>query len=282
MLNTLERQRARIKARIDNPNAPVVAETPRTRTRTSAQQTADAKVAEIEREVAGAQRNLEEAQARYTDKHPDVLKAKDTLIAAQARLKTAKAAVPGSVDVADDPVASLPADPAVLQRELNEIERQIAAERARIRGAAPPAAGSNDPATAAATAASSVVKLEEDYQQLKLDVDQQKLRVDNLADSAFRSQMEAQQRVAEQGESLSIVDGAYRPLRPTGKPKKTLVLAGLVVFTLLGVVLALALALLDERIYRRGDLDLLIDVPVLAASPRARGRRRFGRSGPSW
>ena len=55
---------------------------------------------------------------------------------------------------------------------------------------------------------------------------------------------------------------------------RPLVLAGLVVFTMLGVVLALALALLDDRIYRRGDLDQLIGVPVLAAIPRDR-RRRF-------
>jgi len=274
ILNALERQRARIKARIENPTAPVPLETPRARTRSGAQQAADAKVAEIDREVAGAQRNLEDAQSRFTDKHPDVLKAKDNLASAQARLKAAKAAVPADLASADDPVASLPADPAALQRELNEIERQIAAERARVKGVTPTTTGPTDSAaTAAATAASGVVKLEDDYQQLKLDVDQQKQRVDNLADSSFRSQMEAQQRVAEQGESLSVVDPAYRPMHPTGKPKRTLVLAGLVIFTLLGVALAAGLALLDDRIYRRSDLDMLDRVPVLAAIPRASKRR---------
>lgn len=279
ILGALERQRARIKARIENPTAPPPpVETPRNRTRTPAQQAADARVAEVEREVAGAQRALEDAQSKYTDRHPTVLKAKENLAAAQTRLKSAKAAVPPDADAPPDPVAALPADPAVLQRELAEIERQIAAERARQRGAAASTgagSGTDAAASAAATAASSVVKLEEDYQRLKLDVDEQKERVDSLADSAFRTQMEAQQRIAEQGESLSIVDPAFRPLQPTGKPKKQLVMVGVIVFTMLGTVLALALALLDDRIYRRRDLDALELVPVLATIPRARTRRRW-------
>jgi capsular polysaccharide biosynthesis protein len=64
-------------------------------------------------------------------------------------------------------------------------------------------------------------------------------------------------------------------MRPIGKPKTTLVLAGLVVFTMLGLALAAGLALLDDRIYRRDDLDLLTTVPVLAAIPRAARHRRF-------
>lgn len=282
ILQALERQRARIRARIENPTAPVpVPEPPRNRTRTAAQQAADAKVAEVEREVAGASRALEDAQSKYTDRHPDVQKARDNLASAQQRLKAAKAAVPPDADggPAPDPVAALPADPAALRRELEQIERQIAAERARQRGAAPDAAAgaASAVAAAAASAASSVVKLEDDYQRLKLDVDEQKERVDSLADSAFRTQMEAQQRAAEQGESLSIVDPAFRPLFPTGKPKKALVMTGVVVFTLMGVVVALGLALLDDRVYRRRDLESLPEVRVLASIPREKRRRGLRR-----
>lgn len=272
VLQALERQRARIKARIENPDAPVPVATPTRRERTPEQQAADAKVAEIEREVAGAVRRLEDARAKFTDRHPDVLKAQDNLAAAQTRLKAAKAAVPP--DKVEEPLPMATADPAQLQKLLSDIERQISAEKARrSAGSATPA-----PDTGAAAVASSVVKLEDDYQQLKLDVDEQKQRVDSLADSAFRAELEAQQRIAEQGDSLSIVDGAYRPLRPTGQPKRKLVMMGLVVFTLLGVGLAVGLALLDDRVYHRDDLIAVSPVPVLAVIPRAKARRRwFGR-----
>ncbi|MBK9036037.1 MAG: hypothetical protein IPL61_33135 [Myxococcales bacterium] len=281
VLQALERQRARIKARIDNPNAPVPTPAPVRRERTPEQLAADAKVAEVEREVAAASRRVEDAQAKFTDRHPEMLKAKEALASAQARLRAAKAAVPpDKVVVVDDPLPSTPVDPAQLQRLLADIERQIAAERGRTRpGAGVAVTPDGGAATAAAAAASSVVKLEDDYQQLKLDVDEQKQRVDSLADSAFRTELEAQQRIAEQGDSLSIVDGAYRPLRPIGKPKKKLVMVGLVVFTLLGIALALGLALLDDRIYQRDDLLAVSSTPVLAVIPRARARRRrrFGK-----
>ncbi|MEZ4403508.1 MAG: hypothetical protein R3B06_26025 [Kofleriaceae bacterium] len=271
VLQALERQRARIKARIDNPNAPVPAPAPIRRERTPEQIAADAKVGEAEREVAAATRRLEDARARFTDRHPDVLKAQDVLAAAQTRLKAAKAAVPKDVATVDEPVVSTPVDPAALQKDLADVERQIAVERARQKGGAGAATTVTD---SAAAAASSVVKLEDDYQQLKLDVDEQKQRVDTLADSAFRAELEAQQRIAEQGDSLSIVDSANRPLRPTGQPKKKLVMVGLVVFTLLGLALAMGLALLDDRIYQREDLLAVASAPVLAVIPRARGKAR--------
>ncbi len=270
VLSALERHRARILARIANPTAPIEAPTPTRRERTPEQQAADAEVAEVERELAAAQRRLEETQAKFTDRHPDVLKAKDALDAAKARLASAKAAVPPD-PVVDEPVPQVPADPAVLQKQLAEVERQIAAEKARAK----PGAVVTAPDVGAAAAASSVVKTEDDYQRLKLDVDEQKQRVDALADSAFRAELEAQQRIAEQGDSLSIVDGAYKPLRPMGKPKKKLVLVGLVVFTLLGLGLACGLALLDDRVYQRDDLLAVTTAPVLAVIPRARAGRRW-------
>ncbi|MBP8806119.1 MAG: hypothetical protein KBG48_18035 [Kofleriaceae bacterium] len=272
VLQALERQRARIKARIENPDAPIAAPTPVRRERTPEQVAADQKVAEVEREVAAANRRLEDAQSKFTDRHPDVLSARDNLTAAQARLKAAKAAVPPDAVAVDDPLPSTPVDPAQLQKLLTDVERQIAAERARRAGSG---GGSAAPApdAGAAAAANSVVKLEDDYQQLKLDVDEQKQRVDSLADSAFRAELEAQQRIAEQGDSLSIVDGAYRPLRPSGQPKRKLVMMGLVVFTMLGAGLAVALALLDDRVYHRDDLMAVSPVPVLAMIPRGRRRR---------
>lgn len=271
VLQALERHRARIQARIANPDAPIAAPTPVRRERSPEQVAAEAKVAEIEREVAGAQRRLEETQAKFTDRHPDVLKAKDAVDAAQVRLRAAKAAVPPDAPVIDDPLPAVSVDPVVLQKQLADVERQIAAEKARVKPGVPTPA----PDTGAAAAANSVVKTEDDYQRLKLDVDEQKQRVDSLADSAFRTELEAQQRIAEQGDSLSIVDGAFKPLRPIGKPKKRLVMVGLAVFLLLGIGLACGLALLDDRLYQRDDLVEVTTAPVLAVIPRAKPKRRW-------
>jgi uncharacterized protein involved in exopolysaccharide biosynthesis len=118
-----------------------------------------------------------------------------------------------------------------------------------------------------------VVALEDEYQRLKLAVDEQRLRVTNLADSAFKSKLEAEQRAADSQASLAVVDPAYKPLKPIGKPKKMLVMAGVVLFTLMGCGLALGLAVIDDRIYRRHDLDAMGLAPTLAVIPRARVRQ---------
>ncbi|MBZ0231836.1 MAG: hypothetical protein K8M05_05755, partial [Deltaproteobacteria bacterium] len=132
---------------------------------------------------------------------------------------------------------------------------------------------------AAATAAGNwVVELEDEYQRLRLSVDEQRIRVTNLADSAFKSKLEAEQRAADSQASLAVVDPAFRPLKPIGKPKRMLVMAGVVLFTMLGCGLALGLALIDDRIYRRHDLDGLGLPPTLAVIPRARARQRARRT----
>jgi capsular polysaccharide biosynthesis protein len=270
-MQALERQRARIKARIANPDAPPPAPEPRQpRQRTAAQIAADAKVAEAQRELDGAELALAETLGKVTDRHPDAVRAKDRVNAARSRLAAAKAAVPPDVNEPD--VSVIPAGPvdrAQLDKLLADVERQINAERARQRNATPEPGGG----TAVEKPANWVVQLEDEYQRLKLDVDEQRQRVKNLADSAFRSKMDAQQRAADSGANLAVVDPAYKPLKPIGKGKKVVVLGGLVLFTMLGCALALGLALVDDRVYRRADLDSLGLPPTLAVIPRARARR---------
>ncbi len=270
-LQILERQKARIKARIANPGAPVAPEPRQPRTRTAAQIAADQKVADAERELEAAERALAETLNRFTDRHPDAVKARERVDAGKSRLAQAKAAVPQDPDdVAVMP--SGPVDKAQLEAELAQIERQISAERARQRGASatdpPPVAGEKP-----VTAASEIVQLEDEYQRLRLEVDEQRTRVTNLTDSAFRSKLDAEQRAAEQGASLAVLDPAYRPLKPIGKGKKIVVFGGVFLFTALGCALALGLAFIDDRIYRRGDLEALGLAP-LAVIPKARARGR--------
>jgi uncharacterized protein involved in exopolysaccharide biosynthesis len=268
-LQALERQRARIKARLANPSAPPSPQESRAaRPRTPDQIAADGRVAEAKRVVAGAESQLEAERGRWTDKHPNVIRAMEAVSAAKKHLAEVKAAVPA--DDEDLPELALPTgpvDPKELEKQLANVERLLSAAKARGGSAPAPEAGT-------VNQGSWVVKLEDDYQALRLEVDEQRLSVQRLTESAFRSQLEAQQRVAEQGASLSVVDPAYRPLKPVGKGKKVVVIAGVMLFGILGAALALALAIIDDRIYRRADLDVLGLAPVLAVIPRARARSK--------
>jgi len=102
--------------------------------------------------------------------------------------------------------------------------------------------------------------------------------VQSLADSAFRAQMDANQKLAEQGGRLAIVDPAFKPARPSGPGKTIFLLAGMVLFVTLGLSLAVGLAVIDDRLYRRADLERLGVAVLSVISP---GSRSDGDRGPS-
>jgi hypothetical protein len=261
-LYALERQRQRIQARLDAPPDQPVVRTPAPPSPEHI--AAEANVTEAQREVASASRELEDALGKYTDKHPTVIKAQEHLEAAQQKLRHAQAAVPPDDNTPLPPAT--PADRSKLQKELSQLEGQIADEQ---RASAKPGTGSGSAAPAVETGNNWVVELETQYADLRRALNEQRERVSSLADSVFRAQMDASQKSAEQGGTrrrLSVVDPAFKPVRPSGPGRTVFLLAGMVLFLALGGTLAIGLAILDDRLYRRDDIDQL-DIAVLAVIP---------------
>ncbi|HVK83157.1 MAG TPA: hypothetical protein VM513_03570 [Kofleriaceae bacterium] len=254
-LYALERQRMRIQARLDtSPDAPPIRiETPATPERIAA----EAAAAEAQRELSSANRALEDALSRYTDRHPTVIKAQDRVSTAQQKYRAAQAAIPPKVETAVAPAT--PQDRAKLQKELASIEQQIQNEQKRSDSKAAPAADATT---------NWVVQLETEHAKLRREVNEQRERVESLADSVFRAQIDASQKLAEQGGRLTVVDPAFEPARPYGPGRTVFFLAGLAMFVTLGLGLAIGLAAIDDRIYRRIDLGQL-GLPVLGEVSRA-------------
>ncbi len=261
----LERQVSRIKARLAAPVGPAPVREPKAPT--AERIAADAAVAEAKRELTSAERDLESARAKFTDKHPDVVDARDKVTAAQQRVRRAEAQVPA--DEVDD-VALAPtsdADRAALEQELADLESRLASLRSKNRSGD---AGSAAVASATArddAATNWVVERETEYAELRRAVDEQRERVQTLSDSVARAQIDAGIQMAEQGSRLTVVDPAFLPSKPFGKGPKLLIIAGTLVFVALGAVLAMGMAILDDRLYRRADIDELALAPVLAVIP---------------
>jgi uncharacterized protein involved in exopolysaccharide biosynthesis len=271
VLSALRRQQRRIEARLaaaDGAPAPVV----RDRTPSAAERDAQRAVDAAEDEVRQAQREVVALRDRkLTDNHPDMIRAKERVNQAQQRLKRAEAELAAASVGSSEPIAppSSAAERTNLERELREVRQQINAEESRLAGRkvttpAPP------PKT---DVAAGIVQLETEWARLRREVAEQEERVQTLNDSVFRAQLDAQTRIAEQGSALQVVDPAYVPQAPLGKGKKMLVLAGLVVFTGLGLAIAVGLAILDDRLYRRVDVEQLGVAPVLAVIPRLKAGR---------
>ena len=255
-LSALERQRRRIVARLENPDAPVPV------AREAAPEPGELR--EARRDVEAATRTLQERVAQFTEKHPDVVSARSQLADPQQRLRRIEAGLPAVGDA--EPVAAGPVDKAALQRELDKVDRELAAYRAKASGAAAAAPSKSQVADA-------VVSLETEFANLVRDVEEGRERVNTLETRVFTADITASSEVAEAAQ-LSVIDEAYVPAQPAGKPRKMLAMAGTAAFAGLGLVLALGLALIDDRIYRRHDLDRLGFAPVLIVVPSDRKGRR--------
>ncbi len=251
-LAVLERQRARIQQRLEAPAdaPPITVQAPMTPER----QAAEAAVAEAQRAVSAANRALLDAQSKFTEKHPSVIGAQERLDTANQALRAARAAVPPDVETVVRPATA--EDRVKLQREIQQIEQQIAAEQNR--------SGKTPEATEVAT--DRVVKLETEYADLRRARDDARERAQTFADQAFRAKQDADQKRAEQGGRLSIVDPAFRPVQPSGPGKTIFLMAGMILFLSLGLSLAVGLAVIDDRLYRRVDIDSL-GITVLAVIP---------------
>lgn len=266
-LLALERQRRRIRDRLATPDDQANAG-PR---KSPEQVEAERLVQEAENDLRRAQRELEERLSRLQPAHPDVVRAQSEVAAAQQRVQRAKAQVPPSLPRPE------PIDRNALQEELRELEREIGNVKARIRqeqGVEPIIEGEGgDPAAGEEmTEENWVVALETEFARLSQGVDEQRKRLESTDASLSRAEISASQQMAEQGAVLTIIDPANLPTLPQGKGRALLAAAGTAVFILLGTFLALALALIDDRIYGAGDLEKLAIAPVAVVVPRPRKR----------
>jgi uncharacterized protein involved in exopolysaccharide biosynthesis len=269
-LYALERQRQRLQARLDAPPdaPPIRIPAPQTPEKIAA----EAEVSQARSELASANRELSEAMSQYTEQHPAVMRAKDRVTSAKTKLARAQAAVPPDVETTVAPATE--EDRQKLKKELQTLENQIADEQKRG------SKGGASAESAADVTTNWVVQLETEHAKLRRNVTEGRERVEALADSVFRSQMDANQKLAETGGRLSVVDPAFKPVKPSGPGKTIILLAGLALFSVLGGGLAVGLAVIDDRLYRRSDLEelgvsvLAVIPPATARKPRAKNKRK--------
>ena len=186
--------------------------------------------------------------------------AQERVTAALQRLRQAQGAVPADVLVSP----ATPEKREKMKQELADVERQINVLQNKKEGSAS--------TTASDASTNWIVKLETEYAEIRRVVGEQRERVESLDASVFRAQIDASQKAAEAGGRLASLDPAFKPVKPSGPGKTIFLLAGMMLFVSLGLALAVGLAVIDDRLYRRTDLDHL-GVAVLAVIPTATVRQ---------
>ncbi len=261
-IDTLRRAARRLRDRIANPDAPVVATPSRSNRRVESPALQRARA-----ELADAKRSFADKSNRFTPKHPDVIAAKNNVAEVTGRLKRLEAAEKSSRPATVAPVVTPTTSVEDLKKELARIDSEISRLSATTTTDKP----EKD------TIANELVKLETEHARLLRQTDVAAQRLSSLESRVFTAEITASSEFAEAAK-LVVIDEAYLPARPAGKGRKMLAMAGTVVFMCLGCGLALGLALLDDRVYRRADIDDLGIAPVLVVIPKTKkSRKRFRR-----
>ena len=267
-LEALLRQRKRIKASLEAPDDGSA------RTQKTAEQIeAERAVREAKDELDKAERDLEQKLAQFQQAHPDVRRAEKRVADAKDRVKRAEAAVP----------PALPKGPKidrnVLAQQLQDIDKQISAARTRVRNEQRGDQPDEEEKPAVDDTENWIVSLENDFSRLTLAVEEARSRVREVDANLSKAEITASQQMAEEGAVLSVIDPANLPTKPEGKGRIFLTGAGIMAFFMMGSVLALALALVDDRLYTAGDLEQLGIAPVLVVIPKAIKQKKRSRRG---
>jgi hypothetical protein len=269
----LEREAARIRERMGTP-------APKKKPREDAPDpklVADKRAAETELAVAQAEYN--DKLARFTEQHPDVLAAKARVVVAKERLARAQEALAGvrvqePLSGAGEPPKSPPAeesetgddegiiDRATLERELKKIQGEIAVLRARrAREEVPPPV-----ATPPAVPAATVLALDGEWQRLNREVDDARRKKQLIQDK-----LAITTAVPAATSPMVIVDPPYLPTHAAKLGHLPLIGVGCGATFVLAMLMILCLALIDDRVYDRSDVEKLRLATVLVVVPRGGG-----------
>lgn len=268
-LLALQREAHRLQQQIDNPGVPL----PRLVKPAQQDPRLVADKNDAEAELTAARRDLADKQARFTEQHPDVRAAAARVKAAEDRLRRAQVALDSAASPDDsDPQPASVEDRAALQARLARIEAEINRRKANAQPGTPaPSAAKTK------SVAQEIVELETDWSRLNREVTDARDRTKQLQDKQFVASMAATSEAEGRSAQMVIVDPAYKPTHPTGPGKMKLLAMGLFAALGMGVALSFGLALLDDRLYDRHDVERLDVAPVLVVVPRPPGRWRAWR-----
>lgn len=202
-------------------------------------------------DLAQARATLAERMARYTPAHPDVRSAQAAVARAEARVKELAASRPPV------PVAAVAPTSAPI------IRRSVVAP--------PPAAAAS--AAKDDTKPAELVELETDWFRLTRAVTEARQRQAQIEAALFKADLWASSEGGGHGVQVQVIDPAFLPQRALPPGRTTIVAIFLGLALMLGTMIAMVRALLDDRIYGARDAEsiasVIVEVPKVSSNRRA-------------
>ncbi|RPJ87609.1 MAG: hypothetical protein EHM18_00265 [Acidobacteria bacterium] len=203
---------------------------------------------------------LDEMTAKYTDRHPDVLRVREEVARIAAEIPPEDLAV---VTVSPAPVTTVVEPNPVyqkLQSQLDEVKTEIAIrekERVWIQGEI---VRTNTRIQNTPQREQEIKSVEREHEELSKQYENLKGK---LADARLAESLESKQK----GSQFVILDPASLPVKPA-KPNRLLIAAaGFILSLFLGFLLAFLVDVADQKVWTRADLEKCLAFPILAEIP---------------
>lgn len=224
----------------------------------------------VTEQLEAAQAALQAMQLRLTPNHPDVIRAKRTIVELQKR--AAEEAKEGGTVTRPQTPAELSRQNRIrdVQSEVASIDRQLTSkneQEARLRKAL---GEYQRRIEAAPVRDSELAELTRDYDTLQTSY---KALLGKKEESQISANLERRQI----GEQFRILDPARLPEKPASPNRPRLYLAGIVGALAIGLALATTREYFDRALRSEDDVRLALNLPVLATIPiihRTKGSRK--------
>ena len=237
----------------------------------------------IDAELDKLRAQLADLSSHYTDRHPDVRKVKQQIADTEktrdriiADLKARKAA-PADPDAATTPDPSTMAD---ASSPMVQLQGQLQSNQVEIANRERAVADLKNKVVDYQARLNQEPVREQQLSDLTRGYEQSKANYDELLKKKNESAMATSMELLQQGERFRIIDPPSLPAKPDFPNRLKFCGIGLGVGLALGVVVAGAFEMMDDRVYDEKELQKLLpiavisEIPALAVASDEQGERR--------
>ncbi len=232
---------------------------------------------DLRQQLSTLQTQLTDLQVRYTDDHPDVIKAKAAIAEVKRKLDESEALAATTGDKNAKSTASEPAAIRQLRLTLHNIEQNIRELTTRQEEL------QNQIRTYQARVQLSPV-VEEQFKAITRDYEIAQKSYDDLLAKKTQSEMATDLERRQQGEQFSILDPANLPEEPIFPNRPLFALGGLGGGLVLGLVFAFVLELRDKSLRSERDVEFYLEAATLVLIPLVGPNSKFNpkKRGGGW
>ena len=215
----------------------------------------------LEKQLSDMQSQLLQLQARYTDDHPDVIKAKADIAGVKKKLAEINKAA------ADAPSADTEKASATEPPEIRQMRLQIHQYSDLISAATRDQKRLQEEINSYQSRISLSPAVEEQYKQLTRDYDNAQKSYQDLLTKKATNDLTINMNNQSQGEQMVQVVPASFDEQPSFPKRWVFALGGLAAGLAVGVALSMWLELRDTSIRTEADAEAVLELPMLAAVP---------------